>query len=212
MNVYSYVITHDAGSAPNYEGPATTLAICKPRIRAKSKTGDLVIAFQGATLGPEPHGVRWAGLVSEKLTFAEYWNDRRFAQKKPDVSAHPDNIYRPVGSVLVRVENRVHGPEDVVKDLGGECVLVLGRSWRFGASAPVLPEEFGLRLVAGRRSHRIYQISEAVWEQLRDWLDEMQGNVEIPNTLPSGGCKLTANKTLSIDAYSPRTRKKGKRC
>ncbi|MGI9375444.1 MAG: hypothetical protein ACR2PC_04975 [Tsuneonella suprasediminis] len=34
MRVWSYVITTDRGSAPNFEAPAVTLTVCKPRIEA----------------------------------------------------------------------------------------------------------------------------------------------------------------------------------
>ena len=79
MKVFTYVIQFDGGAAPNYCEPATTLAICKPRIRRSAEVGDAIIAFEGSFLGPEAHAVRWAGVVTEKLTFSEYWNDRRFA-------------------------------------------------------------------------------------------------------------------------------------
>jgi hypothetical protein len=45
MRVHRYVIATDAGSAPNYDPPAVTLAVCKPGIRKKAKVGDLVRAF-----------------------------------------------------------------------------------------------------------------------------------------------------------------------
>ncbi|MFG1463139.1 hypothetical protein V5F77_09555 [Xanthobacter sp. DSM 24535] len=51
MNLWRYVITADNGSAPNFESPATTLAICKPRIRRHAQVGDLVVAFAGGPWG-----------------------------------------------------------------------------------------------------------------------------------------------------------------
>jgi hypothetical protein len=57
MNVFTYVIANDRGSEPNYDPPATTLAICKPKIRLAAQIGDLVIAFTGSKLSPEPHSV-----------------------------------------------------------------------------------------------------------------------------------------------------------
>ncbi|WP_422613519.1 hypothetical protein [Pseudomonas knackmussii] len=66
MRVHTYVIATDAGSAPNYDPPAVTLAVCKPRIRKKAKVGDLVLAFAGSTVNPlSGHSVVWAGIVSE---------------------------------------------------------------------------------------------------------------------------------------------------
>ena len=52
MRVHTYVIATDAGSAPNYDPPAVTLAVCKPGIRKKAKVGDLVRGFAGAAVNP----------------------------------------------------------------------------------------------------------------------------------------------------------------
>jgi hypothetical protein len=81
VRVYTYVIVNDAGSAPSFERPMASLAVCKPRIRIAAEVGDLVLAFAGKTLGPEPHAVRWAGVVAETLTFAEYWRRSRRARR-----------------------------------------------------------------------------------------------------------------------------------
>jgi hypothetical protein len=56
MIVWSYVITVDGGGAPNFLPPATTLTLCKPKIRQRARRGDLVIAFNGQSLHPEPLG------------------------------------------------------------------------------------------------------------------------------------------------------------
>lgn len=65
MRAWSYVITCDGGSAPNFAAPAVTLVVCKPRIRSKARVGDLVLAFNGKPLASNPHSVRWAGIVGE---------------------------------------------------------------------------------------------------------------------------------------------------
>lgn len=187
MRVFTYVIAYDEGAAPNYDSPMTTLAICKPRIRRKAEPGDLVIAFSSARLSPEPHGIRWAGVVTEKLSFAEYWNDPRFAGKKPGRTSNPDNIYRPYDGGLLWVENAVHGPEAAATDLSGEYVLCLAPSWQFGDAAPLLPAEFGLRMVGGRRGHRVREISESAWQRLLAWLDKQGGN-------PTAGTRRTRSR------------------
>ncbi|MFJ4431258.1 hypothetical protein ACIPZG_09820 [Pseudomonas sp. NPDC089395] len=79
MRVHTYVIATDAGSAPNYDPPAVTLAVCKPRIRKKAKVGELVLAFAGAKVNPTSrHSVVWTGIVSEILTFSEYDSHESF--------------------------------------------------------------------------------------------------------------------------------------
>ena len=172
MRVHTYVIATDAGSAPNYDGPFVTLAVCKPRIRRKAEIGELVLAFAGKQVNPtEPHSVVWGGIVAEKMSFAGYWGDRRFAGKKPDRSKHPDNFYRPVDSGLLWVKNDVHGPEATNHDTGGQFVLGFSPSWQFGAYGPLMPTEFGLRMVNGRRGERVSELSEPEWKRLKTWLD-----------------------------------------
>ncbi len=173
MRVHTYVIVVDSGAAPNYDKPCTTLAVCKPRIRRKANVGELVLAFAGKRVNAyEPHTVVWAGVVAEKLTFADYWNDRRFATKKPDRSPTPDNFYRPTkDGGLLWVENPVHGPEAAQHDTSGQYVLALNPSWHFGARGPILPAAFGLRMTHGRRGERLVDLSDAEWQGLRTWLD-----------------------------------------
>lgn len=170
MRVFTYVIATDAGSAPNYDPPCVTLAICKPRIRMSAQPGDLVLAFNGSGLHPNPHSVRWAGMISEKLSFTDYWDDPRFQSKKPDRCARPDNIYRPAGLEFHQVPNPVHGPEALATDLGGRYVLIFDRHWYFGSTAPELPEAFGLRMVNGRRGHRVIDLDAATSVALETWL------------------------------------------
>lgn len=179
MRVRTYVIATDAGSAPNYDPPFVTLAVCKPRIRRNASFGELVLAFAGRGVNPfEPHAVVWAGVVAEKMTFADYWRDKRFAVKKPDRSPHPDNFYRPLDGGLAWVENPTHGPESSERDTGGQYVLVFEPVWRFGAHGPLMPVEFGLRMTNGRRGERLVELSEAEWLRLRAWLDDQSQTSE----------------------------------
>lgn len=180
MKVFTYVQVNDGGSAPNYDSPALTLAVCKPRIRRTAQRGDLVLAFAGRRLGLDPHGVRWAGVVAEKLTFAEYWADNRFAGKRPDVSASPDNFYRPTADGLEQVPNVTHGPNATQTDTGGQYVLVFDTCWRFGEAAPAIPPHFGLRMTTGRRGHRVADLQAREWRALRDWLSNAHAEAGLP--------------------------------
>lgn len=173
MRVHTYVITVNAGSGPNYDPPCVTLAICKPRIRRTATKGELVLAFAGNSSNRhEPHTVVWAGVVQEKLTFGQYWSDKRFRPKRPDRSPHPDNFYCPENGTLVWVDNPVHGRDHAMQDTGGEFVLTFAPSWRFGAHGPILPTEFGLRLTGGRRGERLSDLTEQTWRRLKDWLEK----------------------------------------
>jgi hypothetical protein len=182
MRVFTYAIVYDAGVAPNYDPPATTLAICKPKIRLYCEVGDLIIAFSGKRLSKEPHSVRWAGVVTEKLSFDEYWRSPNFQKKKPGASQRPDNIYRPSRNGLAQVPNSSHSPKDLPRDISGGYVIVTSPSWRFGDTAPILPADFGLRMFAGRRGHRVAQIGSEQWKRLKRWLDRHRPNISEPIT------------------------------
>ncbi len=206
MRVHTYVIAVDAGSAPNYDPPFVTLAVCKPRIRRKAEIGEVVLAFAGKDVNPtEPHTVVWAGVVSEKLSFADYWNDRRFATKKPDKSDHPDNFYRPVDGGLLWVQNDVHGPDATNHDTGGKFVLGFSPSWRFGAHGPLMPIEFDLRMVGGRRGERVADLTESEWKRLRAWLDKNSADV---STIPQGSKRCRPIKKPAQEQASVRRRSK----
>jgi hypothetical protein len=175
MRVWTYVITYDEGGAPNFEAPATTLTLCKPRIRQAARAGDLVLAFKGARLKPpEPHCVCWAGVVSEVIPMKDYWNDARFQGKKPGrARSKPDNIYRPTkGGTFQQVKNDMHQPDALVRDVGGANALVLKPSWHFGPTVAVLPPPFNLRMTGGRRGHRRVEIDKLTWRKLKRWLDD----------------------------------------
>lgn len=171
MMVRSYVITTDRGSAPNYESPFTTLAICKPRIRKKARKGELIIGFNGRTLSPERNSVCWAGIVSEVLTFCEYWLDPRFDSKKPDQSQAPDNIYCDTPHGLVQIENSSHGSSNIDTDLSGLNVLIFSDVWHFGPNYVPLNSRFSKLYVGGTRRHEPEnEISKSEWHALRKWL------------------------------------------
>ena len=97
VKVYSYVVTHDYGFAPNPHGEYYTLACCKPRIRSSANIGDLVIGTGSRQRGRGDQLV-YAMRVSETMSFTEYWHDPRFRYKRPDATAgdcrrYGDNAY-----------------------------------------------------------------------------------------------------------------------
>ncbi|MCY1277006.1 Nucleotide modification associated domain 2 [compost metagenome] len=211
MRVHTYVITTDAGSAPNYDPPAVTLAVCKPGIRKKAKVGELVLAFAGATLNPiSGHSVVWAGIVSEVLPLTEYWNDPRFASKKPDRTDVPDNFYKPTGNGdFAWQPNPVHEPEKQDRDTGGLNVLVFDHAWRFGAFGPLLPEDFGLRMNdKSRRGERVADLPDSVWQRLETWLNaQPQVTIEAASDRKSS-CSYTPRALLGSSQPASPTRRR----
>jgi hypothetical protein len=173
MKLLRYVVRYDREVAPNYDLPAVTLAICKPRIRRGAAIGDLVLGFATASdRGRSRYEVVWAGVVSEKLDFADYWVDSRFQDKKPGgASLHPDNIYEPIGLELRQVENDNHGPDSEHTDKSGRYVLVMNPSWRFAAGQKEMPDSIKWRMDPfNRRGHRVDEIDNKEMKNLQEWL------------------------------------------
>ena len=152
--VYSYVVAHDTGAAPNVDGGICTLAICKPTIRLKAQEGDWIVGLWPV---PDRHCITFVMRVGSVLSYADYWNDPRFAIKKPGQSPQPDNIYRPgQKGAFVWVKNPVHAREKAEKDLRGKHVLIADRFWYFGGQQVKLPHSYAndLDLPNPRRGHR----------------------------------------------------------
>lgn len=161
---YTYVVRNDGGAAPCYERGLLTLAVCKPGVRRSAQPGDLVFAYNGRDLLQDgPHRVRWAGMVEEKVLFADYWRDSRF-------TGRADNIYEPVEGAppepatgAFRHNGSDLHPEEVHwgHDLDGRWVLVFERWWYFGDNGPEAPER--LRMTIHRRGHRVFDGAPVGW-------------------------------------------------
>jgi len=171
MRVWTYVIANDRGSAPNYDKPAVTLAVCKPRVRRAARVGDLVIAFSGRKIAARSHSVRWAGIVGEVIPLEKYWNDKRFRTKRPGNTEKPDNFYKQESHTWRQVENSTHGLKHMERDLRGVNTLVFYKAWHFFSETDDLPLYFNLRMpFRARRGHRVSDISKQKINDIIRWL------------------------------------------
>jgi hypothetical protein len=92
MKLYSYVVDHDTGYAPNPYFRVCTLCRCKYRESPKGRKNIVELAREGdwivGTGGADPrksagHGkLVYAMRVDEKLTREKYYADARFAKKR----------------------------------------------------------------------------------------------------------------------------------
>ena len=92
MKIYSYVIEHDYGHAPNPYFGVCTLARCKFRKKGhprnlveKACIGDWVVGTGGADRRKSAGNgnIIFAMKVEDKLPLSRYWNDPKFKKKKP---------------------------------------------------------------------------------------------------------------------------------
>ena len=174
--LYSYVVTHDTGFAPNPFFGYCTLACCKPAIRRTAKIGDWVV---GLTPQKDRNRIVYFMRVDEILpSFDSYWLDRRFAKKKPRrdrafMLRCGDNIYEPQSAGQYRQlpsmhsykQTEVENPKRKEHDLRGKRVLVSETFAYFGANAINLPPKLTALIV--RRAHKCHFPDEVKVEFLR---------------------------------------------
>jgi hypothetical protein len=162
MKLYSYIVKHDTGFAPNPFFGYCTLACCKPKIRQKAEKGDWVVGLTPKAAG---NRIVYFMRVDEVMeSFSDYWSDRRFRAKKPTYTGGlrkkcGDNIYEPqasgggyrqLRSMLSNGDSE--DEENKAHDLGGKRILVSETFAYFGSKALPLPTRFQSLIV--QRGHR----------------------------------------------------------
>jgi len=168
MKIYSYLIEHDFGLAPNPFGGYCTLAVCKPKIRKSKnlKIGDWIIGTGSKAL-EKISGKTYSGKliyameVNEILTLDQYWNDKRFQYKKPVLNGtlqnlYGDNIYHKDSNDNWIQSNSAHSLENGIvnekhlkKDTGGKNAIISENFYYFGDNAQILPKSFNDFLHSG---------------------------------------------------------------
>jgi hypothetical protein len=192
MRIYSYVIEHDLGFAPNPFSGACTLACCKPQIRKHAEIGDYVLGFGSARVRLQGLACYWMR-VDEVLTFDQYWKDPRFQRKKPVTRGSRfqqlgDNIYRHNRrGEFVQADSYHSMPTGVTsvanlaRDTGTTDRVLIG--WEFaywGRHAKAVPEDLSM-FVHTSPAHRCRFTNEASAAFL-DWVkaDSRRGLIGEP--------------------------------
>jgi hypothetical protein len=161
MRLFSYVVAHDTGFAPNPFHGYCSLACCKPKIRSQARPGDLVVG-----LSRRCQRLVFVMRVAEDMSFAGYWDDPRFRAKRP-VWRSPsvrsrcgDNCYEPNGAGYTQIpsghydhENDREDLHNKQRDITVDRVLVGEDFVYFGADGPELPPYLSfMRVTRGHRS------------------------------------------------------------
>lgn len=154
--LYSYLMTHDSGFAPNPFFGFLTLATCMADIRRTKNVGDWIAGFAGKALVRKSRergisinhqGLIYLMRIGEIIPLDAYFDDPRFQEKKSialgtndTVRERGDNIYCSDGDGGFRqIENDNHDQGEMAKDIGGKNVLVADAYYYFGRSCPVPP-------------------------------------------------------------------------
>jgi len=133
MRLFTYILAHDSGFAPNPFWGFCTLATCKPRIRRSAGVGDWIVGV-GSVKTVGAGKLVYAMQVAEVLNFEEYDADPRFQRKKPKLNGFRqercgDNIYhRGTDGRWHQRPNPHHGRKHLSRDVEqGRHVLVAKR-------------------------------------------------------------------------------------
>ena len=163
--LFSYIVARDYGFAPNPFHGICSLATCKPEIRRLAQVGDWVVGTGSKTNRRAGHAV-FAMQVTEILSSDEYWIDRRFYLKKPDLHssrkrAFGDNIYHRDEDGDWMQEDSHHSLNDgrmndanIEHDTRVPRVLLSTDFVYWGGDGPSLPLFDDQSIVSPARGHR----------------------------------------------------------
>jgi hypothetical protein len=175
--LFSYVVVHDAGSAPNPFWGVCTLVLCKPAIRRTAQVGDWIVGTGSAQsdIDDVQGKVIYVMQVTDKMTMREYeaWAQEHRPEKVPDPRNHDPRRW--VGDAVcdfsVDPPRKRPGPRDDSNrktDLGGGYALLSEHFFYFGDRARELPEHLQ-EVVLRRQGHRSRKNAPYV-EPFVDWL------------------------------------------
>jgi hypothetical protein len=183
MRVYTYIVEHDLGFAPNPFHGVCSLACCKPNVRRHAVLGDYII---GTGTGPNKGRVVYWMRISEIITFDQYWADARFQRKRPVMRGslllrYGDNIYHhdPTGCYVQ--EDSFHSEPggvlnapNLTRDTATSDRVLLGRRFAYwGGDGPTVPAHFD-EFVHRTQGHKCRFPAEKVAEFI-DWLHGQPG-------------------------------------
>ena len=173
MTLYSYVVVHDAGFAPNPFGDFCTLATCKPKIRLRAQVGDWIVGA-GSARNVGSGKLLYAMRVAEILPLEKYARDARFGDKVPKPKGSEeercgDNIYYRYRGAWKQRES-FHGPAEMATDLSGLNVLVSDHFYYFGRETIDVPARFSELTYRGRGYRN--RFDDDLVNAFVNWLDE----------------------------------------
>ncbi len=166
--LFSYVVDHDEGHAPNPYFGICTLCRCKYRKKTTSRKnvveravpGDWVIGTGGANLKKSAgHGTLiYAMRVDEKLTRQQYFLDRHFHKKNPRKSG----TYEQKVGDNIRPANRFERRK--------QSVLISRHFYYFGRNAIRIPKSKFPRLEKSGPGFRYRDFDDAYIRRFLKWL------------------------------------------
>ena len=181
--LYSYVVQHDYGFAPNPFWGACTLANCKPEIRRTAEVDDVILGTGSADIAAAGRLGYWMQ-VGEVVSFDAYWSDPRFTRKKPNmrggmIHRYGNNIYWTGPDGTFQQLDSFHSEDDGTlstanrrRDTGTTQRVLIGTEFAYyGKLAPSIPHELSFVVKKGP-GHKC-QFADVERAALEAWLATM---------------------------------------
>ncbi len=175
--LYSYVVKHDYGAAPNPFWGVCSLVICKPQIRRSATDGDWIVGTGSASspLGDIRDHLIFAMKVTRKMPMGDYdaYCRDQLPGKIPEWRSRDPR--RRVGDAIYdfsvrppRLRPSVHSERNRERDLGGLYALLSEHFFYFGSQPiPLLPQLHAM--IAGRGHKSV--ANEPYLGLFLSWLD-----------------------------------------
>lgn len=136
---YTYKVKYDMGCAPNPHHKICTLAICKPKIRATAKPGDVIVGLGCKSNNDNETRVIYCMIVEDVISWSEYIDrckKNEYPERIPTTDTdYGDCIwenadkYQPVRSSWSGHDGEDFFHRDVIS---GKYVLISKLFWYFG--------------------------------------------------------------------------------
>ena len=196
-----YVMVSDRGLAPNPFHGFCSLALCTPNhMRARLKKGDWIV---GCFRTHKPPLVVYIMQIDNVISLANYYNDPRFACKKPSKSSWKtevgDNIYMEINGLLEADPNTSFhkNPKEQQKDKRGNRVFIGKQFVYFGEKAETLPSAF-IKCLPPTQGIKYLRHNDSIYNNFLHWrksLDKgIQGN-------PRDNIKISSAITETATRY-----------
>jgi hypothetical protein len=222
MKLYSYVLRHDGGSAPNPFWGTCTLVICKPVIRRTATIGDWVVGLGSANspIGDISRHVVYAMKVTDKLTMKEYdqFCQASLPRKIPNGASSDyrlqagDCIYDYRVGNYPKIRPAVHNECHRRRDLGGKFALLSTHFYYFGDHPVPLPKEL-YPIIHTTQGHKSIQ-NQPYAQSFVNWIENLCKKKNklygIPQFVrksletedPKSNCTARAKETKTIQRVS----------
>jgi Nucleotide modification associated domain 2 len=163
VKLFSYIVDHDTGYAPNPSGGFCTLVCCKFSKHPKWKNiveladrGDWIVGLGGRSKKSSGHGtIVYAMRITDKISLEEYCKSARF-RNRDDASSSPKQKWR---QALISKDFYYFGcnAKSLPADFFTELKVKRGFRNHF-------PDKFITKFVAWVRKHRRGKNGEPCWQ------------------------------------------------